>query len=64
MRLKNLINTHQQQNTYLKKSPVTLSYEKLLKFVNTVLARNVNLGSTVSRGNISPNFGGNTMSNE
>jgi hypothetical protein len=28
------------QSSYLKKSPILLSYEKLLKFVNGVLARN------------------------
>lgn len=46
-RLKNLLNTHAGQvnnliikNTYLKKSPVTLSYEKLLKFVHSVQSRN------------------------
>lgn len=40
VRLKNLLNTHGSQNSYLKKSPVTLSYEKMLKFVHSVLARN------------------------
>ena len=35
------MNTHNAQNTYLKKSPVTLSYEKMLKFVHNVQARNV-----------------------
>lgn len=34
------MNTHGGQNSYLKKSPVTLSYEKMLKFVHSVLARN------------------------
>jgi hypothetical protein len=28
------------QTSYLKKSPITLSYEKLLKFVHAVQARN------------------------
>ena len=49
VRLKNLLNTHGGQNSYLKKSPVTLSYEKMLKFVHSVLARN---GSSISH---SPN---------
>lgn len=39
VRLKTLLNTHNAQNSYLKKSPVTLSYEKMLKFVHSVQAR-------------------------
>ncbi len=38
------------QNSYLKKSPVTLSYEKLLKFVHSVQQRNgisINQGASV-----------------
>ena len=41
VRLKNLLNTHNSQNSYLKKSPITLSYEKMLKFVHSVLARSI-----------------------
>ena len=40
LRLKSLLNTHSNQNSYLTKSPVILSYEKMLKFVHSVLARN------------------------
>lgn len=39
VRLKTLLNTHQSQNTYLKKSPITLSYEKMLKFVHSVQSK-------------------------
>ena len=46
---KNLIS----QNVYLKKSPVTLSYEKLLKFVHSIQGRNGMTGAVHTHHNTS-----------
>ena len=39
LRLNSLISTHNNQNSYLKKSPIILVFEKLLKFVHGVQGR-------------------------
>lgn len=38
--LKNLLSVYYSQNPYLRKSPVALSYEKMLKFVHSTIGRN------------------------
>lgn len=49
LRLKNLLNTHREHNKYLKKSPITLSYEKMLKFVHSVQSRTTSTSLSASK---------------
>lgn len=54
-----MLNTHREQNTYLKKSPVTLSYEKMLKFVHSVQSKNPSYTGSVSK--VQEHYGNHTI---